>query len=89
MAEALELRDEAFGLAFGVAAGVVVAAEVVVDLAGGEHVPAGADHRVLDRSDRAAVAERGAFAAVERLEEAAVGACGGRRGDLQRDVEVL
>jgi hypothetical protein len=42
VAQALELRDEAFGLAFGVAAGVVVAAEVVVDLAGSEHVLAGA-----------------------------------------------
>jgi RNA-directed DNA polymerase len=88
VAEALELRDEAFGLAFGVAAGVVVAAEIGVDLAGGEHVPARADHRVLDGSDRAAVTEGAAFAAVERLEVAAIGSGCGDRGVLERDVEV-
>jgi hypothetical protein len=60
VAEALE-RGEAFGVAFGVASLVVVAAEVGVDLAGGEHVPAGADHRVLDGCDGAAVVEGGAL----------------------------
>ena len=39
MAEALELGDESSGLAFGVAFAEVVAAEVAVELAGGEHVP--------------------------------------------------
>jgi hypothetical protein len=47
VAEAFELGDEALGGLFGVAAGEVVAAEVVVDLAGGEHVPDGDDDRVL------------------------------------------
>ena len=39
VAEALELFDEALGLAFGVALGEVVGAEVAVGLAGGEHLP--------------------------------------------------
>jgi hypothetical protein len=43
VSEALELFDEALGLAFGVAAGEVVGAEVAVGLAGGEHVPDRAD----------------------------------------------
>src|SRR4051812_15649262 len=37
--EAFELFDEPLGLAFGVALGEVVAAEVAVGLAGGQHVP--------------------------------------------------
>ena len=48
MSERFELGDEAAGLVFGVAAAEVVGAEVTVELAGGEHVPAGADDRVLD-----------------------------------------
>ena len=43
VSEAFELGDEAFGLAFGVAVGEVVAAEVAVGLAGAEHVPDRAD----------------------------------------------
>jgi len=39
VAEAFELFDEALGLAFGVALGELVGAEVAVGLAGGEHVP--------------------------------------------------
>ncbi|MGB0095549.1 MAG: hypothetical protein WBP81_23795 [Solirubrobacteraceae bacterium] len=39
MSEAFELGDEAFDLSVGVAAGEVVAAEIVVSLAGLEHVP--------------------------------------------------
>src|SRR5215213_9395094 len=54
VAEGLELGDEAFGVAFGVAALEVVAAEVVVGLAGGEHVPVGDQHRVLDGAEGAA-----------------------------------
>jgi hypothetical protein len=62
---ALELGDEASGLALGVAAGVVVAAaaEVFVKLAGGEHVPDGAEDRVLDSTERAGVAELGLLVA--------------------------
>ena len=48
VAEGFELCDEASGLAFGVAFAVVVAAEVAVGLAGGEHVPVGDEHRVLE-----------------------------------------
>src|SRR5215211_1702531 len=48
VAEAFELGDEASGLSFGVAVGEVVAAEVAVDLAGGEDVPDRDEHRVLD-----------------------------------------
>ncbi len=48
MSERFELADEPFGDAFGVAFAEVVAAEVVVDLAGAEHVSADADDRVLD-----------------------------------------
>ena len=55
MAKALELGDEPSGLSFWVAFAVVVAAEVAVRLAGGEHVPIGDEHRVLDGNERAAV----------------------------------
>jgi hypothetical protein len=51
VAEALELGDESCGDPFGVAFAVVVAAEVVVELAGGEHVPAGDQDRVFDRAE--------------------------------------
>src|SRR4051812_20217603 len=56
VAEALELFDEALGLAFGVALGEVVGAEVAVGLAGGEHVPDRAEQRVLDGAECALVA---------------------------------
>jgi hypothetical protein len=49
--------DEASGLAFWVAAAEVVAAELAVELAGGEHVPAGAEDRALDGSERTAVSD--------------------------------
>jgi hypothetical protein len=48
VSEGLELGDEAFGGAFGVAAGEVVVAEVAVGLAGAEHVPVGDQDRVFD-----------------------------------------
>jgi len=48
VAEALELGDESFGESFGVAFAKVVTAEVVVELAGAQHVPDDADDRVLD-----------------------------------------
>ncbi len=44
MPESFELGDKPLGLAFRVPAGVVVAAEVVVELACGEHVPGCAEH---------------------------------------------
>src|SRR5438876_7766847 len=89
LSEAFELVDEAADLAFGVAAGVVVAAEVVVGLAGGEHVPVGDQDRVLDGADRAAVPDPWAQAAVLGLQVAVVGAGGGQRGFLERDREPL
>src|SRR3954465_2472658 len=52
VSEAFELGDEALGLAFGVAAGVVVAAEGAGGRAGAEHVPDRADHGVLDGAER-------------------------------------
>jgi hypothetical protein len=59
VSERLELGDEALGVAFGVAALELVAAEVVVGLAGAEHVPVGDQHRVLDGAERAPVADAG------------------------------
>src|SRR4051794_36750466 len=85
--EAFELGDEAFGGAGGVAAAVVVAAEVGVELAGGEHVPGGDEHRVLDRADRFAVADPATLAFVERAQVAVLGADRGHRGVLERSVE--
>ncbi len=87
--EAFELGDEAFDLALGVAALVVVAAEVAVGLAGFEHVPVGDEHRVLHGAERAAVAGAGPQALVLGLEVAAFGAGRGERGFLQRDPEEL
>ena len=53
MSEALELGEEAFDLAVGVAASFeVVAARFAVQLAGAEHVPGGDEDRVLDGSER-------------------------------------
>src|SRR5450631_2569725 len=51
VSESFELVDEALGGLFGVAAGEVIAAEVVVELAGAEHVPDRDDDRVLDRAE--------------------------------------
>ena len=80
---AFELGDEAAGGAFGVAAAEVVAAEVAVELAGCEHVPAGAEDRVLDGAERASVAAAGPEALVLRGEVDVVGA-GRRRARLRR-----
>src|SRR5215204_7681894 len=89
VSEAFELGDEASGLAFGVAVGEVVAAEVAVGLAGGEHVPDRADHRVLDGPE-------GAFVPAARLEPPVLGfevvaldADRGHRGLLEREVQPL
>src|SRR5262249_46687378 len=59
------------------------------DLARCEHVPAGANDRVLDGADRAAVTELGLLATVEGLQIATVGADRGERGVLERVVEPL
>lgn len=55
LAESFELGDEAFDLAVGVAAAEVVAAGIVVQPAGLEHLPARGEHRVLDGAERALV----------------------------------
>src|SRR2546426_12807455 len=68
LAEAFELVDEASDLALRVTALVVVAAEVVVDLAGREHVPVGDEDRVFDGAERAAVADPGPEALVLGLQ---------------------
>src|SRR5215212_3263431 len=89
VAEGLELGDEAFGVAFGVAALEVVAAEVVVGLAGGEHVPVGDQHRVFYGAERAAVSEARFQAPVLGGEVAVAGADGGQRGLFEGDPEPL
>ncbi len=89
MAEGLQASDEAFSEAFGVAALEVVAAELAVGLAGGEHVPVGDEHRVLDSTERAAVADPRLEALILGLEVAALGAGGGQRAFLERDPEEL
>src|SRR3954471_8405418 len=80
LSEAFGLVDEAADLAFGVAALVVVAPEVVVGLAGGEHVPVGDQDRVLDGADGAAVSDAGPQSSVLGLEVAAGGAAARGRG---------
>src|SRR5215207_3146356 len=89
VAEGLELGDEAAGVAFGVAALEVVAAEVAVGLAGGEHVPVGDQHRVFDGAERAAVPEAWFEASVLRGEVALASADGGQGGFFERDPEPL
>ena len=89
LAEPFELGDEAADLALRIAAGVVVAAEIVVELAGREHVPAGADERVLDGADRAPVPELGLLAPVERLQVAAVGSDRSQGRVFEREVQPL
>jgi len=83
------MLEQPSGLALGVTAGVVVAAEVVVELAGGEDVPDGGQDRVFDGSDRAAVTDPGSQALVERLEAAVLGAGRCQRDFLERFVEPL
>src|SRR3954464_10102088 len=89
VSEGLELGDEAFGGAFGVAALEVVAAEVVVGLAGSEHVPVGDEHGVFDGAERAAVSEARFQAPVLGGEVTVAGADGGQRGLFERDPEPL
>lgn len=61
VAEAFELRDEALGRAGGVATAVVIGPEVVVELAGAEHVPDGDEDGVLDGAGRFAMPDPRAF----------------------------
>jgi hypothetical protein len=89
VSEPFELGDEASGVAFGVLALVVVAAEVAVGLAGREHVPVGDEDRVLDGAERAAVPDAGPQALVLGLQEAALGAGRGERGLGEGDREPL
>src|SRR6266852_7891413 len=79
LAEAFELGDEAAGGAFGVAAAEVVAAGFAVELAACEQVPAGAEDRVLDGAERAAVAAARSQPLVLRGEVDVAGAGGGHR----------
>lgn len=79
MPETFELSNQTAGLACGVTSPVVVAAELRVDLSGGEHVPKGDKDGVLDRSESAAVADAGTQALVEGLQVAALGAGGSER----------
>src|SRR5437879_12801854 len=87
VSEAFELSDEAACGAFGVAAGEVVAAEIVVELAGLEHVPAGAQDRVFDRAERAAVAATRAQPLVLGGQVGVVGAGGSQGGFGEGGVE--
>src|SRR5829696_5133431 len=89
MSEAFELGDEASGVAFGVAVGEVVAAEVAVGLAGGEHVPDRADHGVLDGAERTFVAASWFEAPVLGFEVVTLDADGGHGGLFEREVQPL
>src|SRR3954452_512822 len=87
--EAFELFDEALGLAFGVALGEVVGAEVAVGLAGAEHVPDRADHGVLDGAERAFVAAAGLEPLVLRGRVVGLDADRGHGGFFEREVQPL
>jgi len=89
VAEALELGDEALGGLLRVAAGEVVAAEVGVDLAGGQHVPAGDDDRVLDGAERLLVPAARAQAGVLGGEVGVLGARRGQGGLFERPIQPL
>src|SRR3989304_1530091 len=89
MSEAFELGDEAAGGAFGGAGGVVVAAGFAVELAGCEHVPAGAEDGVRDGAERAAVAAAGSQPLVPGGEVDVVGTGRGQRCLGERGVEPL
>ncbi len=89
MSERFELFDEPFRLAFWVAALEVVAAEVSVQLAGCEHVPAGAEDRVLDRAERFLVPAAWPEPGVLGGEIGVFAADCGQRGFLQRPVKPL
>src|SRR6266508_5615342 len=89
VSEAFELGDEAAGGAFGVAAAEVVAAGFAVELTGCEHVPAGAEDRVLDGAERAPVAAPRPQPLVLGRKVDVVGAGGGHRRLSEGAVEPL
>ena len=89
VSEGLELGDEALRGFGGVAALEVVAAEVVVDLARGEHVPVGDHDRVFDRAECAAVSEARLEAPVLSAEIGVPAANRAERGFFERDPEPL
>jgi len=77
VSEAFELGDEASGVALRVTARVVVAAEVAVEFAGRQDVPAGADDRVLDVAELLLVPAPGPEALVLGGEVGVLGAGSG------------
>ena len=89
VSESFELRDQSAGGAFGVLALEVVAAEFAVGLAGGEHVPVGDEHRVLDGDECAAVSDPGSEPLVLGLEVAVLGPGRGESGFFERDPKPL
>jgi len=89
VSEGFEFAQEALGGALGVFALEVVAAEVAVGLAGGEHVPVGDQHRVFDGAERAAVTDARLEALVLGGEVGALAARRGQGGFLERDPEPL
>src|SRR3954447_16497874 len=89
MPEAFELGDEPSGLAFGVTVGEVVAAEVAVGLAGGEHVPDRAEHRVLDRAEGALVPAARLEPPVLRFEVVTLDPDRGHGGFFEREIQPL
>ena len=82
VSKGFELGDEVSGGAFA----EVVAAEVAVGLAGGEHVPVGHEHRVLDGDERGAVSDPGSEVLVLGLEVAVLGPGRGECGFVERDL---
>src|SRR3954453_15105469 len=87
--EAFELFDEALGLAFGVALGEVIGAEVAVGLAGGKHVPDRAEQGVLDGAQGAFVAASWLEALVLRGGVVGLDADGGHGGFFEGEVPPL
>src|SRR5579875_2103552 len=73
----------------GVAFAEVVAAEVGVQLAGGEHVPADADDRVLDGAERLLVTATRPEPGVLGGEVGVFGADRGHRGLFERPAQPL
>ena len=89
VSERFELFDEASGLEFGVESGEVVAAGVVVGLAGLEHVPGGGEDGVADGDAGATVAAAGLEASVLGGEVGVVAVGGGERGFQEGGAEPL
>src|SRR3954470_23250741 len=87
-AECVGLTGEATDGVVGVSAGEVVAAEVVVVVLGGEHLPDRGQDRVLECDDRFLLAQPGCEALVAGSEVGAFsGPGGGHRGGAQGSAE--